>query len=344
LALVSILLGYLSWRFVEMPFRRSKPRENAKTVFVRSGLATVLLCGVASLIYIAQGIPQRFPQQTVRLASYAGSINPEGDRCRDVALQLAPHSGCTIGNNADAETFLWGDSHAGALYGALEAMAKNGESTVYGATPQCPPLVQAGTSLECIDANRKKLEFVLANDKIKTVILAARWSLYLDGRFTSNGDAENNNGVPVLSGAHGQALPLFSAQTRRTFRKSLSTLVDKLLDDGKHVILVYPVPETGYDIPSTLALLSEKGTDPASFTTSYAAYVERQSNALRILDGLGTDPMLTRIYPADIFCASTRCLTYAHGSPLYFDSHHLSIPGARMLQAQLERAVHQPQS
>lgn len=339
LAVISILLGYLSWRFVEMPFRKPKARETARTVFFRSGLATVAVCGVASLIYVAQGVPERFPQQTVRLASYAASVNPEGDKCRDVKLQLAPDSVCTIGSNADAETLLWGDSHAGALFGALEVIAKNGESTIYGATPQCPPLQNAGTSLECLDGNRKRLDYVLSNPDIKTVILAARWSLYLDGRFTGGGEAENNNGAPTLLGSDGKPLPLFSRSARVRFRTGLTTLVETLLANGKHVVLVYPVPETGFDIPSTLALISSRGQDPASFTTPRSAYMERQSRALRILDGVGNNRLLTRVYPDDVFCRGSRCLTYAKGSPLYFDSHHLSIPGARLLQPKLERAI-----
>lgn len=338
LAAISIVIGYLSWRFVEMPFRTPRGRETAKTVFFRSGVATVAVCGVASLIYVAQGVPERFPEQTVRLASYAASANPEADKCRDVKLQLAANSVCTIGKAEGAETLLWGDSHAGALFGALEGIAKHGESTIYGATPQCPPLENVGTSLECLDGNRKRLDYVLSNPEIKTVILAARWSLYLDGRFTS-GEAENNNGVPTLSGADGESLPLFSRSARVMFRRGLSNLVDKLLANGKHVVLVYPVPETGFDIPSTLALISSRGQDPASFTTPRATYVERQERALRILDGVGKDPLLTRVYPDDVFCHGSRCLTYAKGAPLYFDSHHLSIPGARMLQPKLEQAI-----
>jgi len=339
LALLSIIIGYFSWRFIEKPFRTPKPRKTSYGVFIRYGMATGVVCGIASLIYVAQGVPDRFSKQAVKLASYAASINPEGDKCGDVALQLAPASVCTIGKATEPEIFLWGDSHAGALFGALEGMAKKGESTIYGATPQCPPLANAGTSVECLQGNRKRLEFVLTHPKIKTVIIAARWSLYLDGRFTSGGEAENNNNVPNLIGANGEPLPLFSRRARVTFRKELFTLIERLLASGKHVVLVYPVPETGYDIPSTLALISTRGEDPASFTTSRTTYVERQSHALRILNGLGNHPFLTRVYPDDVFCPDSRCLTYARGAPLYFDSHHLSIPGAQMLQPKLEQAI-----
>jgi hypothetical protein len=49
--------------------------------------------------------------------------------------------------------------------------------------------------------------------------------------------------------------------------------------------------------------------------------------------------LLTRIYPARVFCPTSRCMTFAHGSPLYFDSHHLSVPGALMLKQPIEEAI-----
>jgi peptidoglycan/LPS O-acetylase OafA/YrhL len=339
LAIVSIFIGYLSWRFIEMPFRTPKTYQTSRTVFFRSGMATIAVCVLAAVIYFAQGVPQRFPPQTVKLASYTASVNPEGDKCGDVALQLAPNSVCTIGNAADAETFLWGDSHAGALFGALENIATKGKSTIYGATPQCPPLENAGTSIECLDGNQKRLQYVLSHPEIKTVILAARWTLYLDGRYTAGDEAENNIGVPTLLGPDLKPLPLFSRIARAEFRHGLSDLVATLLANDKHVILVYPVPETGFNIPITLALISNRGNDPASFTTPRSAYYNRQSRVFRILNGIGDHRLLTRIYPAEVLCPNSDCLTYANGSPLYFDSHHLSIPGAQMLRPRLERAM-----
>lgn len=340
LAAISVVIGYFSWRFVETPFRVPRPREPAQAFFLRYGIATAAVCSVASMIYFYQGIPQRFPKKAIVLASYAASINPEGDKCGEVDLQLAPNSTCTIGDAASARTFLWGDSHAGALFGALENMAKHGQSTIYGATPQCPPLKNGGTSSKCLDGNRKRLKFVLSHPEIETVIIAARWSLYLDGRLTGAGEAENNNNnVPNLISPTGEPVPLFGRQARTTFRDGLSTLVETLLANGKRVVLVYPIPETGYDIPSTLALMSARGDDPARFTTSRDAYLRRQSRALRILDGLGDHPRLVRVYPEEIFCPDARCITYAKGMPLYFDSHHLSIPGAQMLEAKLRHAT-----
>jgi peptidoglycan/LPS O-acetylase OafA/YrhL len=339
LAAISLGLGYLSWRFVEQPFRRPVEHKSSLTVLKLAGAATAVICGVASLVYIDRGMPERFPEKTVALASYTKSMNPESDKCGDVDLQLAPSSTCTIGNPGKANVMLWGDSHAGTLFGALTDIGNDGQGIVYGATPQCPPLFDMGTSRECMKGNQRRLNHLLSHPEIDTVIVAARWSLYLDGRLTTMGDAENNVGVPALMRADGVPYPLFSNRARDAFRAGLDQLVERLLAADKQVVLVYPVPETGFDIPSTLALMNNRGENPASFTIPRAEYVDRQQHALRILDGLGHRQGLTRIYPDRIFCPHSRCLTYAKGAPLYFDSHHLSIPGARMLKPSLERAL-----
>ena len=340
LAALSIGIGYLSWRYIELPFRKPYTDTSQKSVFAIAVGAIVLVSCSSALIYFNDGIPERFGDNTVKLASYEKSMNPESDMCGKVELQLAFRSKCTIGNVDTATTILWGDSHAGALFGALEQVSKdNGEGIIYGASPQCPPLLDAGTSTECIEGNRRRLDYILAHDEIKTVILGARWSLYLEGRFVSGGEAETNSGAPHLIAPDGNPYPLFSDTARHHFRDGIRNLVQMLMANGKHVILVYPVPETGYNIPQTLAILSRTGQDPAAFTISRDVYVERQWRAIRILEDLGHHKLLTRIYPDRVFCPNTRCMTVSNGSPLYFDSHHLSIPGAMMLERPIKIAL-----
>ena len=340
LAALALGIGYLSWRFIELPFRKPYAETPQRSVFALAAAAIIAVSCSSALVYFSGGLPERFNDQTVRLASYEQSMNPESDMCGNVDLQLADGSKCTIGNTAHALTFLWGDSHAGALFGALEKVTKeNGEGIIYGASPQCPPLLDAGTSVECIEGNRRRLDYILARDEIKTVILGARWSLYLEGRFIAAGEAETNSGVPHMIGPDGKPYLLFSDAARHHFKDGIRNLVQVLMANGKHVILVYPIPETGYNIPQTLALISRTGQNPADFTISRDVYVQRQWRAIRILEDLGHHKLLTRIYPDRVFCRGTRCMTVAHGSPLYFDSHHLSIPGALMLEQPIEQAL-----
>lgn len=334
----SFALGGLSWRTIELPFRK-RSRASPVPLFAAAGsfVGCALLLGTN--VYAARGWPQRFPERVDTLSDYAASFNPLIDRCAELDAQILPNSPCTIGDPAKARLFLWGDSHAAALFGALAAIAREGVGTVYGATPRCPPLLGVGTDDECIEANQGRLDYVLGHPEIRTVILAARWSFYVDGRATAIGPAETNGNLPELEDVSGTDYPQFSPAARREFREGLTALVDALLLHGKRVVLIYPIPEIGYDVPSTLARIAQQGGDPAKFTVPARYYYKRQNYAFQVLDRLGARPNLARVYPNRILCPGRRCLTYAKGVPLYFDSHHLSIPGSRMLAPDLAAAI-----
>ncbi|WP_336968790.1 acyltransferase family protein [Sphingobium aromaticiconvertens] len=339
LLLFSLAVGALSWRTIEMPFRKSRNwRIRTPILRLASGVMALSIFAGGS-IYAANGLPDRFPKTTQRLSDYALSMNPEADMCADVELQLRKGSPCTIGPRDQAQLFLWGDSHAGALFGAMQVLAKEGKSTIYGATPRCPPLLGLGTDAACIAGNQKRLDYVLSHPEIDTVILAARWSLYLEGRMVE-GPAETNGNLPRLFDATGHEYEPFTRDASRHFRYAFYALVKRLLLADKKVVLLYPVPETGYDIPSTLARINSQGGNPAAFTISRDIYDRRQSEALRLLDQLGRRRALYRVYPEDALCNRTDCVTSVDGRPLYFDSHHLSIPGARILLPQIRAALH----
>ena len=339
LVVLSFAVAALSWRYIEMPFLRRDAILPRGPLFAVASTATAAALALGGAIVLASGVPGRFPSRVDALADYVESVNPETDVCGSDQRQLAPDSPCTIGDPRHASIFLWGDSHAGALYGAFREIAEGGVSTVWGATPRCPPLVGVGSSRECIRGNRRRMNYILAHDEIETVVLAARWSLYLEGRATAAGPAETNGNAPHLVDRAGEILPRFSRQNREQFREGLAEAIRTLLDAGKRVVLVYPIPETGYDIPSTLARIVNNGGDPAAFTRPASLYFERQDVAFALLDSVGRHPRLIRVHPERSLCSDGRCQTYAGNAPLYFDSHHLSLPGARMLLPELRPAL-----
>ena len=338
LVAASLATATLSYHLVEEPFRAA--RGQRPSIILAAGAAvTMAATAIGLIIYAGHGWPGRFAADVTRLENYRTSENPNEDKCLKVGLQLAPRSPCTIGDPAKASVFLWGDSHAGVMYGALSTIAKQGPSTVYAATSRCPPLLGLGTDDACVRGNDRRLQYVRAHPQIRTVILAARWSLYLEGRAVDIGPDETNGNTPILQWPNGQRIERFSPAARAAFTFSLDRLVDALVAAGKKVILVYPVPELGYDVPSRAARMRAAGEDPADFTVATSVYFHRQDHAIDILNGLGQRPGLTRIYPERVLCPANRCLSVLHETPLYYDSHHLSMPGSRLLVPQLERAM-----
>jgi peptidoglycan/LPS O-acetylase OafA/YrhL len=337
LVAVSFMMALISWRYIELPARAARRLP----VLAGGALAIVAVAITGAVIYFDNGWPTRFSKDVNVLSSYALSANPEADECANVSLQLAANSPCTIGSSANARIFLWGDSHAGAMFGAMSDLAAHGASTVYGATPRCPPLLGVGTDRDCIRGNDLRLRYALSRPELKTVIIAARWSLYLEGRAIELGPAERNGNLPQLQDRDGVQFDRFSTEARHAFETSLRRTVGRLLQAGKKVVIVYPVPEVGYDVPSTAARLVAQGHDLSSFNMPEGLYRERQQIAFGILNRLGRHVGLIRIYPTQALCPHNRCVAMMDGKPLYFDSHHLSIPGSMTLVPLLARALRQ---
>lgn len=116
---------------------------------------------------------------------------------------------------------------------------------------------------------------------------------------------------------------LFSTQMRIT--------VKRLTDAGKTVVLVYPIPETGYNIPATLPKLVLARRNPSEFTRPENYYFRRQKFVFSVLDKLGPADKIIRIRPNQRLCDGANCIVYANGQPLYRDNDHLSLEGADYL-------------
>lgn len=132
-----------------------------------------------------------------------------------------------------------------------------------------------------------------------------------------------------MFGPNGEELDL-KARTA-VWERQFDVTVDRLLAAGKTVVLVYPVPEIGYSVPSALRRVLATGRDPASLNPPLAAFQERQDIILPILDRVGTSARIIRAYPHKKLCGSGRCLIYANGKALYKDDDHLSTAGAEFV-------------
>ena len=122
----------------------------------------------------------------------------------------------------------------------------------------------------------------------------------------------------------------------------LERTVTALKEAGKSVVLVYPIPEVGYDVPTTLAQIEASGRSASEFVRSVDLYWARQRSVSEILDRIGDGEKITRIYPHSLLCDDTECLTFAQGTPLYRDDDHLSVAGAEFIAPLFERVFTRP--
>lgn len=172
---VTLGLAYLSWRYVEQPFR-AKDRYSQRRIFINSGVASacLLLIGVAGILL--QGVPQRFSNSIAHILSFQAYPYEKHYRVGTCMLQPMQRfnefsDDCEIANS----NLIWGDSHAAALYPGLQSTLQLTKFTA----SMCPPLMgfDAPRRVHCRAINDHVLNKI-SQHNYPLVLLHANWSFY----------------------------------------------------------------------------------------------------------------------------------------------------------------------
>lgn len=293
----AFVAAFLSWRFVEQPFRDTH-RISARGIFAFTGGAMALVGGLSLALLAAGPWPSRFAPAVLAQIAGRDDVSPERGRCHDSFVRGAQP--CTLGAATTPDALLWGDSHGVELAHALGEQARaEGRSLIQRTASSCPPVLDyEAKDARCGAANRATFDAIRADPRIRRVYLAAFWG---------NGDFDDAT---------------FVARLDRTIRA--------LRAEGRQVTIIGPVPPQPFDVPRRLAHLAHAG-DAAGATGVDRAAIEARTRHLRALFAAWQARGATYIDPIRALCSADHCAIERDGEPLYFDTHHLSVAGARMV-------------
>jgi peptidoglycan/LPS O-acetylase OafA/YrhL len=332
--LLALALSVLSWRFVEVPLR-DRRNLSRRTVFVTAAASMALITAVSTAIVRSKGLPQRFDQETLRIVGAADDSSEETREClnrspEDVVLKRLCQSG--VRTDADPSFLVWGDSHAAALMPAVDAAASaNGLSGLFAGQAACPPLVgvtrpDEGAYYRCREFNDAVLNLVTSMPSLKTVVLAARWSISSDStRY------KGEYGKPVFIVDDDSAKPGIE-ENKATFSRGFRRTLSALRDANKSVVVVGPIPEVGRFVPRVLALQHAIAGIELSLAPTYSEFRERQSYVIPTLEAFSTEFGFRLVYPHQALCTRIVCRVEDDGFPLYSDDDHLTATAARSLE------------
>lgn len=310
----SLILAALSWRFIERPFRGRSGILPGTRIFVVAGLAGLSIVSIGVYGERSGGWLGRYPSElaTILAAPY-DNRDPRQGEC---LIPREDAEGCWYGEQQALPVLaLWGDSFA-AVYAPVlgEVATGRGGSLLSLTMAACPPALDwqpEGQSWgdACQRFEKFALERILGLPSIHTVVVAANFHDY-------------------LLGARGSAFP-------PAFREAIV----RLLSGGKEVILVYPVPRLGTNVPNRLADAILKGEDPDKVRSPLAEFLASHRPVFALLDNLPDPGGLIRLYPHEVFCPRGACRFYSEGQPWYYDDAHLSLTGAALLRTLFESVV-----
>jgi peptidoglycan/LPS O-acetylase OafA/YrhL len=295
----SFACSYLSWRFVERPFRDSR-KVTGKAIFALTSVSAACLCGLSFALMAPGGWPARFSPAVLTQMAGREDFSPARKRCHDSFLRDAQP--CVLGANVPPDAMLWGDSHGVELAYALSLRARDqGRALIERTTSSCPPVLDyEAKDARCAQANRAAFAAIETDPAIRAVYLSAFWA---------NGD--------------------FDAPA---FVDKLDKTVKRLRAAGRTVTIIGPVPPQPFDVPRRLAHLAQRGRLSEAAGVSRAFVDARTAHLRALFDRLQRDGV-TIIDPMAALCDARTCAIQQAGKPLYFDSHHLSVSGAKRVVA-----------
>jgi len=180
LALAAIVLAFLSWKYVETPFRNRR-RIKRSYVFVFGALCSALFVGIGLVGHLTKGFVGRLSPSQREILSY-GTYDIK-TLYREHVCFLDPEQGytefsdqCKGINPTSASALIWGDSFAAALSVGLRQLLP---SVIQYTASGCPPIKDAVISWrpQCKSIN----DFVMKEiQRIQpqSIFLDANWLLY----------------------------------------------------------------------------------------------------------------------------------------------------------------------
>lgn len=304
-------IGYLSWRYVEVPFRRP--------VWQGARLAALVLAG--AVFFLAVGLIGKHRGNLLKRFAPGYEIQAGVDRRLQKNYGLDKDcDSATAGRQCQTaevpEIFLWGDSYAMHLADGIVA-SHPGVKLIQRTENSCPPLPGVAPVIggnlraaeSCLHFNRSIMAMLENMPTIRHVVLASPFYQYL-------------NPQNAILTSDGKVVPV----NRQRLLAELHDTLSQLRKLGVEPVLVAPPPANGRDLGKCLArsVLLGRGLDHCDFPAT--EIVPRHAQIYQLLLELAEETRV--IWLHRLMCETGICSSHADDVFLFLDSGHLSREGS----------------
>jgi peptidoglycan/LPS O-acetylase OafA/YrhL len=331
----SLAIGCLSYEFVETPIRSRRWLADSRWLVLCAGLGAVLICASAcsTVSYLTARYPEVAMTPTMPLAAKANGL---------IGIE-PPWANCsTLGCDGPPAFVLWGDSHANAIAGLCDELARS-----RGLSGQCFAAAGIHPLLGVWDNQRQKREIQLEwnvrivewikKKKVPNVIIVSRWeyavpsSVHWLAQFEGmnedvRGDLETTRMACVIQDERSPDVSL--DDSHRVWQEHFRETVSALESAGTRVWFLMQVPfQPDRPRPGKIRGIPAK------------VYETQQYEINKVLKSCAA-PMLTVIGPGKCwFDKDGLSCTGDSGGSYYMDKNHVSSYGAKKLLSPLLEPV-----
>ena len=331
--LIIIFLSILSWRFIEKPFR-DKNLVSKKTILISSILAILIMGIIGFLGHVKLGFPERFSSETQGIAKGSFDKNPRQQECFFLSKLDSINSACILGNTniKNPNVALIGDSHGDMFAHSLsESLHQKGFAAYNLSFINCSPVNFIEDKATYTENNCFKLisKFLSDHREVNTVIVSFRWTSTINGVGFGN-EVEHDD------------FELLKEATIKNRGDIFARKIEQLVGSERNLILVYPVPEAGEDVPNFTVKRRIILDKDFMLRVPYSAFIARNKKIYLALDSINVGNNISRVYPSKLFCEESLngfCETVINGYSLYYDNNHLSNYGASLIMPSIVATI-----
>lgn len=309
--LLSLLMAWLSWCYIETPFRQARLRHYRKRVFGGAFATILVFFAVGQMLRVHDGLPWRLSEDAARYEA-AMHDSDEQKRCRSFSADKLKHEPpCELNpdkKDAAVQFISWGDSHAASLFPLYQQLAReHALRGLHASKLDCSPMLDVGWPYRkgCDAFNQAMIDYILQQN-IPHVIMAGYWRRYVEGKD-----------------------PDVSNISIETFAQRLRQTVDQLTAQGVEIWIVQQVPDQPFDAARLLTLQAIRGSVNKDMGVTLDSYQQSQQRYNRVFNELADNKQVHLINPASRICAMDDiCRVEHNGYAIYRDVSHLSEYGA----------------
>jgi peptidoglycan/LPS O-acetylase OafA/YrhL len=301
----SLVIGTLSWKYVELPFRHGRLKLKGKTLFGLAAVAAMVPFTLGAAMLALHGLPSRYPAEAVRVAAYLDNHSEQAYRsgtcfiANSYTFKDFDQATCLHQETGKPNVLLVGDSHAAMLwYGLSNTFTDVNlmQATASGCKPTLEPA--RGDESRC----RNLIDFIfhdyVASHHVDTILLSARWV-----------DAD----IPRLT---------------RT--------ITFLKQRGLKVVVFGPIVQYDAALPRLLAA-SLKENNPGLPNHHRVKSYERLDTKMDVL--AREQWKVPYISFFKLLCTPSSCVEYANsGAPIQADYDHLTQDGSLLIAQKLNKS------
>ena len=321
--LLSIFIGWLSFKFIEVPARLFLSKCNIFKNYLITLIYLTFSIIIFIIFYVKDGIPNRLPQNINKIAAQTNNKNPLMQKCHIGQGTDVPE--CKYGNG-DVRLIVLGDSHAAAMIRSTEKTLPHNSSVLDWTYSGCPTV----ENIKKVNSPNFQCGAVISNflEKLHVypntpILVINRLNVLFHG--APDGDSDLSKPIRYIN----TPMSSYNNEYYNTMKQAYVSTLCKFSKNNP-VFVTRPTPEFPKSIPKALAHKAIINSE-TRMSISKADYMQRSKLAYEAQDEAAEKCGVKILETKDFFCDNNYCYPDKNGIPLYFDDDHLSIYGADQL-------------